>query len=301
LSGVVGGRGRLPEYLSTLASAGVLLVTVWQDVSQIKKAYGDHAGSILSNSRHVLVFGGSQDVATLDWVRQILGDEAANTTSATSNTGELLNGSVSASQQLVPLTPGNVLREMPHTHALLISANNRPVEVRHIPEHTVDTFKPLRHWPYPATSTLGLPTIGPNTGDSAPHGYADLYNTERHAAAHQLAALFASPTARAIASLHALARLWPGRRRYRPGNTSGGGSTTTHRPQPNRRTAPMTSQPGSRPQRTRATVSSSLAAANRDLGQITEREGGRLSPRQTNPTDDHPTTVIETAGIEHLL
>jgi hypothetical protein len=36
LSGEVGARGRLPEYLSTLASAGVLLVTVWQDVSLIK-------------------------------------------------------------------------------------------------------------------------------------------------------------------------------------------------------------------------------------------------------------------------
>jgi type IV secretion system protein VirD4 len=154
---------RLPEYLSTLASSGVLLVTVWQDVSQIRKAYGDHAGSILSNSRHVLIFGGSKDTATLDWIRQILGDEAANATSVTTTIGDLLSGSVSASQQLVPLTPGNVLREMPKSHALLISANHPPITVRHLPEHANRRFEPLRHWPHPEPSPIGLPQ--PPTSD----------------------------------------------------------------------------------------------------------------------------------------
>jgi type IV secretory pathway TraG/TraD family ATPase VirD4 len=122
----------------------VLLITVWQDVSQIRKAYSDHAGSILSNSRHVLIFGGTKDTATLDWIRQILGDEAARTTTVSRNHGEVLNGSISASQQLVPLAPGNVLREVPRDKALLISANTPPIAVHHLPEHTIKDFAPLR-------------------------------------------------------------------------------------------------------------------------------------------------------------
>jgi type IV secretion system protein VirD4 len=195
---------RLPEYLSTLASAGVLLITVWQDVSQVRKAYGDHAGSILSNSRHVLLFGGSKDTATLDWVRQVVGDEAADTTSVTRNLGEMLAGSASSSQQLVPLTPGNVLRQMPKGQALLISANNPPIAVRHLPEHSIRAFRPLRRWPYPDDCPLGLPIPLPTHrihDIEGPTDHGAIHRAEQRYSARLLAAVFDTFPARLTARL----------------------------------------------------------------------------------------------------
>lgn len=210
---------RLPEYLSTLASSGVLIVTVWQDVAQIKAAYGESYGSILSNSRHVLVFGASKDPATLEWVRQILGEEGADTLSRTSNVGELFGGSVSSSEQRVSLTPANVLREMPKDRALLISANNLPAEVRHIPEHTVRAFEPLRRWRHPAGSAVGLPV--PDAAWTGP----EVVEVDPVDPAALLAAEFDTPFARAVCQLRALAsrRQESPRRRLRP---SGAGRST---------------------------------------------------------------------------
>ena len=216
---------RLPEYLSTLASSGVLIVTVWQDVAQIKAAYGDNYGSILSNSRHVLVFGASKDPATLEWVKQVLGDEGASTLSRTSNVGELFGGSVSSSEQRVALTPANVLREMPQDRALLISANNLPAEVRHIPEHTVRAFEPLRRWPHPPRSTIGLPI---------PTGASDAETTGADPVdpAALLAGVFDSPFARVIGQVRALTDRWqehPTRWR-RPSGTGGSTGSSPGRP-----------------------------------------------------------------------
>ncbi|MGF1599753.1 MAG: type IV secretory system conjugative DNA transfer family protein [Acidimicrobiales bacterium] len=216
---------RLPEYLSTLASSGVLIVTVWQDVAQIKAAYGENYGSILSNSRHVLVFGASKDPATLEWVKQVLGDEGAGTLSRTSNAGELFGGSVSASEQRVALTPSNVLREMPKDRALLISANNLPAEVHHIAEHTVTAFAPLRRWPHLPDSEVGLPTpVDTVTAGGGPSSALGVWEPVDPVVV--LAATFDTPLARAVAGLR---NLLPGptprprRRRPTGGAGTGGG------------------------------------------------------------------------------
>lgn len=231
---------RLPEYLSTLASSGVLIVTVWQDVAQIKGAYGESYGSILSNSRHVLVFGASKDPATLDWVRQILGEEGADTLSRNSNVGELFGGSVSSSAQRVSLTPANVLREMPKDRALLISANNLPAEVSHIPEHTVRAFEPLRRWTCPPESTVGLPLsdaawTGPEVAEVDPVDPAALLATE-----------FDAPSARALCQLRALPSRWQEwpRRRRRPSGAGGSSGSSSGTPlSVGRRSAVLTSGP----------------------------------------------------------
>lgn len=217
---------RLPEYLSTLASSGVLVVTVWQDVAQIKKAYGDNHGSILSNSRHVLLFGGSKDPTTLDWAKNVLGDEGASTLSRTNNVGELLGGSVSSSEQRVSLTPSNVLREMPTDTALLISSNNLPAEVKHIPEYTVTAFERLRSWRHPESETLGLPTA---------EGRVDVFDGPRPLA---LGHAFDSGAAKALARLADFAAVWRRRRRPKPGSAEGGPGTIIGHGRPSRSNDP---------------------------------------------------------------
>jgi type IV secretion system protein VirD4 len=303
---------RLPEYLSTLASAGVLIITVWQDVAQIRKAYSDHHGSILSNSRHVLVFGGSKDPATLDWVRQILGDEQADTTSRTSTIGDLYGGSISTSAQRVSLTPANVLREMPRDRALLISANNPPAEIRHIPEHTIDAFKPLRNWPHPPDTTLGLPTtatadVEPPPGDIDP--------------ATHLATTFDSPIARAIAHLDLLHALWPPRPRQprRPSSSNGSSTSGSGSGRLAARCGTRT-QPGPAGASTAARQPTSTQLPSRDhahrnshgngqgghqsnqLAAVTDRER-RARLHQPDGPEPEPAAVpaADSAGIENLI
>lgn len=148
---------KLPEYLSVLASSGVRLVTLWQDLAQMKKAYGDRYTNVLNNSRYTIVFGGTKDSLLIDWITKITGQEGAAQTSRTTNAGELIGGSASDSEQRVDLLPGNLLREMSTGQALLLAGNNRPVIVTTGTEWNTKAFAPLRHWPYGDDSDIGLP------------------------------------------------------------------------------------------------------------------------------------------------
>lgn len=148
---------KLPEYLSVLASSGVRLVTLWQDLAQMKKAYGDRYTSVLNNSRYSLVFGGSKDSLLIDWVTKVTGQEGASQMSRTRNAGELVGGSASESEQRVDLLPGNLLREMSQGKALLLAGNNRPALVTAAAEWKTKAFAPLRLWPHGDGSEIGLP------------------------------------------------------------------------------------------------------------------------------------------------
>ncbi len=275
---------RLPEYLSTLASSGVLIVTVWQDVAQIKAAYGENYGSILSNSRHVLVFGASKDPATLEWVKQVLGDEGAGTLSRTSNVGELFGGSVSSSEQRVALTPSNVLREMPRDRALLISANNLPAEVRHIAEYTVGAFEPLQCWPFPPQSGIGLPVPSDTLGDAPERLVVPASGPSLNGGAPDPAALLAftfdTPFARAVSHLRVFDRLWRwGRRRRRPGGAGddSSGSGPSHQFQRHSGTAAaVTVPPGQRALSSPHAGAGVAGGGVDELDAVTQRHRGDL-------------------------
>lgn len=278
---------RLPEYLSTLASSGVLIVTVWQDVAQIKAAYGDSHGSILSNSRHVLVFGASKDPATLDWVRQILGEEGASTLSHTSNAGELFGGSVSSSEQRVSLTPANVLREMPRDRALLISANNLPAEVRHIPEHTLRAFELLRRWPHPDGSTIGLPRLEVSSSPSADAGVVAT------GLPTSLATALDSPFHRAVVQLRAMAWRWR-RRPYGGGSSSGAGAWRFNLLV--RRGSVLNKDPGESEERGPGVPRPSSSGCERKLDPQPHLQAG--APRRASGRHQEDLTHVDSEGVE---
>lgn len=63
---------RLPEYLAQSRGAGITILTVWQDLSQLHARYDTQAGSILANSLAKVFLSGSSDPHTLDYLDQLL-------------------------------------------------------------------------------------------------------------------------------------------------------------------------------------------------------------------------------------
>jgi type IV secretion system protein VirD4 len=119
----------LPEYASTLAGLGVLLVTVWQSLAQLEVAYGKAADTILTNHLTKVFYAGLSDPTSLRYIEQVLGDAEVDTRShsAAERSG---GGSNQYSTTQVPLAPPHVLRQMRPGDALLIHSTLPPAHVR---------------------------------------------------------------------------------------------------------------------------------------------------------------------------
>lgn len=119
----------LPEYASTLAGIGVLLVTIWQSLAQIEAAYGRQSDTILTNHLTKLFYAGLSDPASLRYINRVLGDAEVNTRSRSA--GERLGaGSDQYSTTRVALAPPHVLRQMRPGDALLLHGTLPPAHVR---------------------------------------------------------------------------------------------------------------------------------------------------------------------------
>ena len=68
----------LPELdglAATCASHGIQLVTVWQDLAQVRARYGARAPTVLNNHRAKLFLPGIADPDTLEYASRLIGDE----------------------------------------------------------------------------------------------------------------------------------------------------------------------------------------------------------------------------------
>ena len=138
----------MPEYASTLAGLGVLLVTVWQSLAQIEATYGRQTGTILSNHLSKLFYAGLSDPDSLRYVASVLGDEEVETTSRTHD----VNGG-RGSRQLAtsrnPLAAPHVLRQMLPGDALLIHGTLPPAHVRTRPYYRERALRRCAEMPVP--------------------------------------------------------------------------------------------------------------------------------------------------------
>jgi type IV secretion system protein VirD4 len=76
----------LPELdglAATCASHGIQLVTVWQDLAQVRARYGARAPTVLNNHRAKLFLPGIADPDTLDYASRLIGDEEITVPSVT--------------------------------------------------------------------------------------------------------------------------------------------------------------------------------------------------------------------------
>lgn len=119
----------LPEYASTLAGLGVLLVTIWQSIAQLEAAYGRAADTILTNHLSKVFYSGLSDPATLRYLGTVLGDAEVETRSRSASGGPGPTASQWATTRN-PLAPVHALRQMQPGDALLLHGTLPPAHIR---------------------------------------------------------------------------------------------------------------------------------------------------------------------------
>lgn len=117
----------LPEYASTLAGLGVLLVTIWQSLAQIEEAYRAHADTIITNHLSKVFYGGLSDPIAFRYLSQVLGDAEIDMMSRTRGSGPDSN---QFSTTQLPLVPAHAARQMKPGGALLIHGTLPPAHIR---------------------------------------------------------------------------------------------------------------------------------------------------------------------------
>jgi type IV secretion system protein VirD4 len=113
---------------ATCASHGVQIVTIWQDVAQVRARYGPRAATVLNNHRAKLFLPGIADPDTLDYASRLVGDEEVTLPTVTrEHNGRRSTTSTSAPRRLLP---PEELRCLPRGRAVLVYGTLPPVRVR---------------------------------------------------------------------------------------------------------------------------------------------------------------------------
>jgi type IV secretory pathway TraG/TraD family ATPase VirD4 len=119
----------LPTFASTARSHGITLVTIWQDLSQLRAIYGDRARTVLNNHRAKLFGAGIADDATLEYISRLVGDERRTELNVSGD----LHGprrSVSEHTTYRRAAPLDALRRLPRDEAILLYGNLAPIHLR---------------------------------------------------------------------------------------------------------------------------------------------------------------------------
>jgi len=119
----------LPEEVSTIAGLGGMFVTGWQSKAQINHRYGTLADAVLGGHRSKVIFNGTDDPSTLDYLSRIAGTEhvAQRGWSADTAGGRR---TVSEHLQREDLLPAHIVRQMRRQEAVLLHGTLPPVHLR---------------------------------------------------------------------------------------------------------------------------------------------------------------------------
>jgi type IV secretion system protein VirD4 len=121
----------LPELdglAATCASHGIQLVTVWQDLAQVRARYGARSPTVLNNHRAKLFLPGIADPDTLDYASRLIGDEECDLPSVTRDP----KGARSTTSTRAPrrLLPPEDLRTLRRGDAVLVYGTLPPARIR---------------------------------------------------------------------------------------------------------------------------------------------------------------------------
>lgn len=114
----------LATLASTAGGEGIQLVTIYQDLSQLRHRYGTEWGSIASNHVAKVVLPGVTDPETLAYFSATVGDEEVLMTSR--STGEAGKRSTSESVQRRPVLSQRDLRELPRGQGICVYGARAP-------------------------------------------------------------------------------------------------------------------------------------------------------------------------------
>ena len=119
----------LPGYASTARSHGITLVSVWQDLAQLRAIYRDRAQTVLNNHRARLFGTGIADKDTLEYVSGLIGDEQRTEHNVSSDVSGGRR-TVSEHRTYRRAAPVDVLRRVRTTDAVLLYGSELPVHLR---------------------------------------------------------------------------------------------------------------------------------------------------------------------------
>ena len=118
----------LDTLASTAAGQGIQLVTVWQDLAQMKARYGDRAHTVINNHRATVVLAGVKDPTTLEHVSRLVGEsEVVRESTTTDSSGRRSTTEVAQPRRLAP---DHAVRLMPAGQALLIYGSSQPAQIQ---------------------------------------------------------------------------------------------------------------------------------------------------------------------------
>lgn len=123
----------LDTVATTSAEQGMQLVTVWQDLAQLRARYGDRADTIKANHRGLLALPGSKDAGTLDQVSRLAG-EADVTRESTTHNGDGQRSTTEAVEHR-RLVPEHTMRTLADGQAVLVYGTLPPARLEQRPWH----------------------------------------------------------------------------------------------------------------------------------------------------------------------
>lgn len=133
----------LDTLAATAAGQGIQLVSVFQDLAQIKERYGTRALTIVNNHRAKLIGSGIADPDTLDYAARVLGDQEVAQVSSTN--GQEGRASTTQSTTYRSLAPAHVLRQATPGSAVLIYGSLPPAQIRLRPWFADRRLRALAH------------------------------------------------------------------------------------------------------------------------------------------------------------
>jgi type IV secretion system protein VirD4 len=118
----------LDAIASTAAGHGIQLVTVWQDLAQLRARYGERAATVVNNHRAKILLSGVSDPGTLDYASRLIGDAEVGEQSDTIDAAG--RRSTTRSRRERRLAPGAELRRIGPGHGVLVYGHLRPARIR---------------------------------------------------------------------------------------------------------------------------------------------------------------------------
>ena len=148
----------LPAVASTAAALGLQLVTVFQDLAQIRRRYGDASGTVVNNHRAKLVLPGLSDLDTLDLASRLVGEEETQRTSTTRDASGRRSSTTAATWRR--LLPPESAGRLGDGEAVLLYGNLPPARLRLRPWYRDRRLRRLGSLPVPPPLLAPAPPAG---------------------------------------------------------------------------------------------------------------------------------------------
>lgn len=126
----IAGMPQLPTFLATIGSKHVSIISAWQDFSQIESKYGKAKGTVLNNSRGLLLLPGVKDPETLDFFTKVGGEEIIESVSVSRSEKDPRGRNLSVGEQRKPLLDTKTLREQDFGHGIIVYGNMPPIKIK---------------------------------------------------------------------------------------------------------------------------------------------------------------------------